>query len=94
MQRTESKIRMLWWFWPAIVFGMLSFVPLIIAGYQMKKWLWMALGIVQLMWLWLSPRSGDEGLSCVFIWFSIGLGVYVFTYVRRKYVTEHENISH
>ena len=86
MQRTEKKIKMPWWFWPAIILGTLSFIPLIMAGYKMKKWLWMALGIVQLMWLWLSPRSGNEGLSNEFIWFSIGLGIFVFTYVRRKYV--------
>jgi len=76
-----------WWFWFAGVFGILSFVPLLIAGFKIKNWLWVGLGSVQLMWLWLSPGTNRFN---IFMWFSIGLAIYVFTVVRRQYLTELE----
>ncbi|MCL2610228.1 MAG: hypothetical protein FWE02_00955 [Defluviitaleaceae bacterium] len=82
------KIRMPWWFLFAALIGMLSFVPLLIAGFRLKNWLWISLGIVQFIGLFFGPLDGI--IFDIFMWSSIGLGIYVFTYVRKKYLTEME----
>lgn len=84
MQRAGSTARMPWWFWFAAVFGMFSFIPLLIAGFKIKNHLWVALGGIQLMWFWFGR------ISNLFAWVSIGLAIYVFTTVRRQYLTELE----
>jgi len=84
MQRAGRTARMPWWFWFAAVFGMFSFIPLLIAGFKIKNNLWIGLGGLQLFWLWF-----DQG-SDLLIWVSIGLAIYVFTTVRRQYLTELE----
>ena len=84
MQRAGSKERMPWWFWFAAVFGVFSFIPLLIAGFKIKNNLWVGLGGFQLLWFWFGSLSG------LFTWFSIGLAIYVFTTVRRQYLTELE----
>jgi len=88
---SENKIRMPWWFWFAAVLGMLSFVPLSLAGIKVKNWFWVALSIIQLMWLWLSPLFDSETLFNIFTGFSVVLGIYVFTFVRKRYLMEIEN---
>ena len=80
--------RMPWWFWFAAIVGVFSFVPLLIAGFKLKKWLWMGLGSAQLILIFLIPPESEAFDLNVLV--AIGLAIYVFTIVRKNYLVELE----
>jgi len=88
MQGTGNKIKMPWWFWFAAVLGAFSFVPLLIAGSKTKNNLWIGWGIVQGLWLFFGPADGI--LFDLEMLFWIASAIFVFTVVRKKYLTELE----
>ena len=78
-----KKRKMPWWFWIApFTLGVLTFVPLMIAGFKVKNWIWIGLAGIQCYLLFGTYSHNDFDVL-----FGFGLAIYLFTGVRKKYTT-------
>jgi len=81
-RKVGTKVRTPWWFGFTAIF--FSFIPLLIVGIKLKNWLWIGLGILQLI-SWIFGLDNEIILSMVSLSI-IGLPIYILTVVRKKYL--------